>query len=216
MLFTMKPRVIFFCAAAAAANYWMNLFVWEVLTLPLFLDTLFTIAAAFIFGPAVGTLTAVFSIILTCALHNQEWSSYLYIFCSIAGVFLACGFARAFSLFQPAPAPHEAVYAGRDIKIYTVLKNIAALFMLALAMCFVVSVLGGVTSMVITLVNPSRAYNPDPEIWFLLGILYQGIPLFVAEILARIPINIIDRIMSVFGAYGIAVLAAKVRQKITD
>ncbi|MDR1420741.1 MAG: hypothetical protein LBI86_10235, partial [Treponema sp.] len=52
----------------------------------------------------------------------------------------------------------------------------------------------------------SYVYYRTPELYFKLGLLRNGLPLLASEILARIPVNIVDRPVSVFGAYGIAFL----------
>jgi len=45
--------------------------------------------------------------------------------------------------------------------------------------------------------------------------LYAGLPLFLREIVSRIPINIIDRIISVFAGFGIAYVIGKTIERIS-
>jgi hypothetical protein len=85
--------------------------------------------------------------------------------------------------------------------------------MLSFAMCIVMSVLGGLTAAVIEFLKtywleaPSGSSGAEgPESLFKLTLLRRHLPLVGVEILSRIPINVIDRLISVFGAYGVASL----------
>jgi hypothetical protein len=80
------------------------------------------------------------------------------------------------------------------------------LTILSLVMCFVISVMGGLISAGITTVTGVV----DKSGWFRLGFIRQGFGLTASEILARIPVNIADKTITVFGGYGIAFLIKKI------
>jgi hypothetical protein len=73
-------------------------------------------------------------------------------------------------------------------------------------LCVVISIMGGFISVFIETVLRLPMGTPRVEIFFKLGLLRGGINLAGAEILSRIPINIVDRPVSVFGAYGTSLL----------
>ena len=80
------------------------------------------------------------------------------------------------------------------------------LTILSLVMCFVISVMGGLISAGITSVTGVV----DKSGWFRLGFIMQGFSLTASEILARFPINIADKPITVFVGYGIALLTQKI------
>jgi hypothetical protein len=69
-------------------------------------------------------------------------------------------------------------------------------------MSIVISILGGLTAVLIQFFWGSS--NPGPELFFKLSLLRKTLPPAIVEILARIPINIIDRLLSVLAGYAIA------------
>jgi hypothetical protein len=71
------------------------------------------------------------------------------------------------------------------------------------------SILGGLISVFIQLVLLTPLDKAPPETIFKLGFLRQGFSLAAAEILARVPINVLDRIIAIFGGYGAALLLQK-------
>jgi hypothetical protein len=75
-------------------------------------------------------------------------------------------------------------------------------------MCIVISILGGLITVLIKTFPPpfGSQFSPGPERLFTLALLRKNLPLAAIEILSRIPLNIIDRLLSVFGGYGVAAL----------
>jgi hypothetical protein len=71
-------------------------------------------------------------------------------------------------------------------------------------MCIVISILGGLITLLIQSLWGSS--NPGPELFFKLAPLRKALPPVLVEIAARIPLNIIDRLLSVLGGYGVAAL----------
>jgi len=147
----------------------------------LYLDTIFTAAAAFSGGLISGLISAV----LTTVMYGIEyfiengtpyfWAYYLYMLCSIAVVLLVRLFARFF------PAECESV-----------------------------RIIGGLISAGITVSTGVVDKSGPPETYFRLGFIRQGFSLTMSEILARFPVNIADKPIAVFGGYGIAFLVKKI------
>jgi hypothetical protein len=71
--------------------------------------------------------------------------------------------------------------------------------------CLLISVVGGIIDFVLynLLAAPRGAY---PEDIFKLGLYRNNVPALAAAILSRIPINIVDRFIAIFGGYGISLL----------
>jgi hypothetical protein len=83
------------------------------------------------------------------------------------------------------------------------MNTLVVLLLLSFVMCIVISIWGGLTAF---LINPfGGSSNPGPEL-FKLALFRKNLPSAAIEILSRIPINVIDRLLSVFGGYGAAVL----------
>jgi hypothetical protein len=68
-------------------------------------------------------------------------------------------------------------------------------------------------AMYIHSVTSNRFHSPEDD--FKLGLLLNNVPLLISEIVGRIPINIVERIPTVFCAYGLAALGKKLVKKST-
>jgi hypothetical protein len=75
--------------------------------------------------------------------------------------------------------------------------------------CFAVSVLGGVIDFFYygMLSNPKLYFSAEDA--FKIGLLRSGIPVLAMDILSRIPVNIVDRFIVIFGGYFISRLMIK-------
>jgi hypothetical protein len=85
------------------------------------------------------------------------------------------------------------------------------LLVLVVIDCIMISVLGGIFDVVITALSAPRAFNPEDT--FKLGLLRSNMPFLPAAILSRIPINIVDRFIAVFGGYGLSLLWKRMMRK---
>ncbi|MDR1900104.1 MAG: hypothetical protein LBQ55_08860 [Treponema sp.] len=45
-----------------------------------------------------------------------------------------------------------------------------------------------------------------------MGLLRNRLPLLAAAVLSRIPVNIIDRFITIFGGYGLGLLLRKIKK----
>jgi hypothetical protein len=207
-------KAILIGVAAAVAN--------NVIILPsvkfisgLYLDTIFTAAAAFAGGLVSGIISAVLTTVLY-GLANTITTGmpyfgayYLYMLCSIAIVLLV----RLFARFFPEECDSVRVIGGQTQPYNGKIRQGSLFIMLAtlsLVMCLVVSVMGGLISAGITAITGVVDKSGPPETYFRLGFIKQGFNLTASEILARIPVNIADKPIAVFGGYGIAFLVKKI------
>jgi hypothetical protein len=189
------------CIAGAALNIGFSHLNSSVLFLPLFIDTIFTIALTFSRGLFWGILTGLLTHLASNIIFPSGWLMYLYTLCSIVSALITALFIRLF--------PDELGFHRRST-LKTVMDRVIALMMLSFTLCIVMSVQGGLTAALIeflgTFYASSSSGTEGPELLFKLTLLRRHLPLVGVEILSRIPLNVIDRLVSVFGAYGIAAL----------
>jgi len=184
----------------------------------LYLDTIFTAAAAFSGGLVSGIIGAV----LTTVIYGMAFTIktgtpyfgayYLYMLCSVAVALLVLLFAR----FFPIECESVRVIGGRDEADNGKLNQGSLFIMLAtlsLVMCIVISVMGGLISSGITTVTGVIDKSGHPETYFSLGFIRQGFSLTASEILACFPVNTADKPIAVFVGYGIALLIKRAKLK---
>jgi hypothetical protein len=88
-------------------------------------------------------------------------------------------------------------------------NTISLLLILSLYMCILMSISGGLIAWLIPVLwRTAPSYN-TPESYYKLGMLLNRYPVPLAEIISRFPVNIPDRFISVYGAYGVALLLRK-------
>jgi hypothetical protein len=203
--------------AGALLNLGTMLLVQNVLHAPLFMDTMFTVACTFVGGLPWGLATAVLTHLISNPALGAPPPAYLYTFCNIAVAFLTCLFIRLF--------PGERRIAGgagndgKQWQISTLLDRITFFFILSLAMCFFMSIMGSIISTIIEVFFTSwEAYDAETFIFRRMlvrkiGENRSGPALLLIEILCRIPVNIMDRLLSVYGGYGIALAAGYLKPR---
>jgi len=199
-------KIIILCAVSAVCNAALSHFIINVAKLPLYLDTVFTIAMCFSAGLFAGFLTGAFScffisfVVYGCILGNfLPRVGYLFYICVIAEVFLVCFFhgkmKKREEIFLQKPSLQSFIYVA------PLLLGLAALD------CIAVSITGGIIDFTLTSLQVPRDISPEDT--FKLGLLWNNVPLLAAAILSRIPINIVDRFIAIFGGYGISLLYRK-------
>jgi hypothetical protein len=213
---TAKKAVFVLVTALAGAllNLGTMLFVQDVLRAPLFMDTLFTVAATFLGGLPSGLATAVLTHLVTNPLVATPLPGYLYTLCNIAVALLVALFMRRFPVECAArPAAGNSERPGLS-------ERITVLFLLSLAMCFLISLLGGIIATVIEVFfipwneNSAEMFIFRRMLVRKIGGSQSGLSLLLVEILCRVPVNIMDRLLSVYGGYGVAVGAAFMRSRL--
>jgi len=192
------------CLVSALCNVILNYFVCYVWHIPLYLDTVFTVALCFGAGLLPGLLNAAL-VLPVCffLLHNYVLpiepeaglARYLFTLCVVCEALTVCfyqaGMKRQNDAFLEKPS------------FYPFIGVAAKLLVLAVIDCIVVSVSGGIIDFVITRNSAPRPIFPEDT--FKLGLLRNNVPVLATTILSRIPINIVDRFIAVFGGYGISV-----------
>jgi hypothetical protein len=200
--------VFVLCLLSALGNVLSGVVVSGVLKAPLYLDTVFTVAVAFAFGLWPGVLTGALlypasNILYNLVLHtgmNVFGAVNVFVLCTLSEILLVCFFRSKIRHGRPAvsEAPFPWSLAGAA----------AQLLALAALDCLLISVVGGLIDFVLysLLAAPRGAY---PEDIFKLGLYRNNVPALTAAILSRIPINIVDRFIAIFGGYGISLLYRK-------
>ena len=178
-----------------------------IFKIDLYLDTIFTVAATFYGGLIPGLICAVFTTIVNSIIYYLTtgevyyWAWYLYIICAISAVILVWLFLKSFYGNDKNSQPQRP---GMPLLILIMLVT------LSIAMCIVISVMGGLVASCITLIGNVTSVDTPPETWFRLALIREGFGLVASEIIARFPVNIAERPIVVFTGYGIALLAAKI------
>ena len=196
---------------AAAANALVMRLPYHV-PMGLYLDTVFTVAVTFLGGLIPGLISAACTTLINgiaYTLINGEpyfWAWYLFMLCSIA----AALFVRLFARIFPDECNGLLLSAGEPYRV----KNgkgllLVMLATLSLVLCIGMSIAGGLVAAFIFMLGGESPADIHPEIWFSLGLDRQGYNVLVSEILGRIPINLTDRPVAVFGGFGIALLVKK-------
>ncbi|MDR0475203.1 MAG: hypothetical protein LBH43_16210 [Treponema sp.] len=157
------------------------------------MDTVFSAAIAFSFGLIPGISVAVLSLLIPCIYYR---SINFFILCSIAEVLLICALKPSAPVI-PDFAPKEKVIASY--------VGLAAKLMLLYIRCAIaISVLGGVIDYVSQLFLKKQPLYYSPEDTFKLGLIMNKLPALAVSILSRIPVNIVDRFIVIFGGYFIS------------
>ncbi|MDR2500017.1 MAG: hypothetical protein LBD37_02915 [Treponema sp.] len=130
---------------------------------------------------------------------------YLFTLCNMASALLTGLFKRLFpaefSLARPG-----GVYGKGGARFSLALERCIVLLALSMALCFLISILGGCTSALIAALDAGDpAQMPGGGLGLLrLALVRANLPLALTEALARVPVNVVDRLISVFLGYGAA------------
>jgi hypothetical protein len=203
------PKVLLCCLIAALGNIASGALAGGVLKVSLYLDTIFTVAVTFAFGLWPGILTGALlypgigvlrNVIFNTAGASTFWAGNVFILCTLSEILLVC-------FFRAKIRPGQSVFSEEPSLLS--FTGIAAQLMVLVALdCILISIIGGIIDFVLysLLSAPRGAY---PEDIFKLGLYRNNVPVLAAAILSRIPINIVDRFIAVFGGYGISLLYGK-------
>ena len=190
--------IVLLCPLAVAANFALYRLAVNVLGIPLFLDTVFTAAVSFALGLWPGLLTAIlhYSVVV---IHQGNFNPF--ILCSIAEVLLICWLSPLKGKQRLAETPdrirHERNFASK-------INLFAGLLFLYIVCSLSISVLGGLIDFFYYGVwsNPRPGYSAEDT--FKIRLFQSNIHLLVINILSRIPVNIVDRFIVIFGGFFIS------------
>jgi len=207
---TVILKILVLCVISAFGNAGLSYLLNTRLNV-LFADTIFTIAMCFTAGWLPGILTGILfnhfaASLLLYFLIGQPFFIFTWSFfylCSLAEIALVCFFhakikSREETFLQrvsPQPSLYSFIGIATDLLVLVALD------------CIVISILGGTIDFIMS--KNSAPVASSFVDTFKLGLLRNNVPPLLASILARIPINIIDRLLAVFGGYGISLVFRK-------
>jgi hypothetical protein len=222
---TKNPLVLLFISIAGALlNMLIQYFSRGRLGIPLFLDTVLTMTVTFYGGVFWGALTGALTNLIEQSIFFYGWFPYLYAFCNIAVALVTALFIRWFpqelGINSSAGNSEKSLSnnQGKSLWLQDLMGRAIVLVLLSFALCLVISVLGGLCSIIIKSFNPLVHDPVDPELNFRLALVRRNLPGIIVEIGSRIPVNLLDRLISSFAGYGLAALLAciGVRQPVND
>ena len=185
-----KWKIAIICIASIFLNLITSILVFDVHHIPLFMDTVFTVAIVFylglIPGLIVGFLYNIVDVLFNYFVRGiYSPTNLCFALCGVAIVLVTWAFAHKKEEFQIS-IPITILY----LVLISLLSSFASVF------------IGGV----IDFVRYSYYEIPDsmaPIKQFIDSFVSQKISLFASCILAQIPISITDRLISTFAGYGV-------------
>ncbi len=188
-----RKRVIYLglSIVCGLVDYLICDFVAWVNHLPLFCDTIFIMALSFFAGPWWGVLSGFFYHLIDFLLTRTVEPGHLFIICHFLAA-LTAGYFKIWFITE------------QDSSLLRFIK----LVILSMIMCLVMSISGGIISYVLGFVE---AYNAASSQTDFLTFLWQNkfSSKLLLQIMVRIPVNIADRFICVFAAWGIYLLGKK-------
>jgi hypothetical protein len=181
-----------------------------VLETPLYLDTVFTAMAAFYGGLWPGVLTGLLTNLIYNTVWFTGWGGYLFGICNAIVALVTVLFVRL--------CPDELNLGREDLSLRSrrlsrVLYQVTALFLLAFALTIALSVSGGFIAFCIKVFIPSSADITGPEEFYAPSLSGRAWPALLVEITSRIPVNVPDRLLTVFCGYALAREVKRVSQR---
>ena len=191
-----RCKIGLFCFVSIFLNLGVSLLFFDVLHIPLFLDTIFTVAIVFYLGLVPGLIVGLlFNIIDTLFNYLARGivspTNICFSLCGAAIALVTWAFARKKDEFQIS-IPVTILY----LLLIALLSSSASIF------------IGGI----IDFVRFSYFDIPDsmaPIKQFTESFVAQRFSLFASCILAQIPISITDRLITTFAGYGVYKLYEK-------
>ena len=157
----------------------------KVIETPLFLDSIFTAAAALVMGLIPGVLTAVWTHFFMEFFNGFNGECFIWVIVSLG-----------------------TVLSMRVIARYSDKRNIAVFLNAVLLTTLLNALLGSTISVFLF-----EARTGHPSDSFMTGFIMLGQNLFSSSFWGRIPINLIDKGIAVGGAFGFYYLDKKIRHQ---
>jgi hypothetical protein len=202
-------KLLILCILVVKANHYLNVLA-RVLKLPLFMDTVFTCALAFWAGLIPGLIAVALAAVDVAFREGNAW---VFSVCALGEVLLICFLKPGDNPGRGQPARIGRGMRGRPFLSGTAaasfISTFTTLLLLYVAACITVSVLGGLIDFIMYDVLAKNKLYYSPEDTFKIGFLHSGPPLVLTNILSRIPINIVDRFITVFGGFSLSLLVKK-------
>ena len=216
-----KAALMFFlCIAGALLNIALNILCAKF-GIPLYLDTVLTVAITLAGSLFWGVLTGALTNLIGHTIQFWGWEGYLFVLCNIATALITYLFIRLFpnELSRARWRDVSQQETGQEIfgvpatntflhslRLGRAIDRMMVLILFSFALCIAMSVLGGLLTVLVLILRNSAELNPA-SVLLSSTMFSQNLSPLLVEILSRIPINIIDRLITAFGGYGIAYLA---------
>ena len=203
-------KIIVLCVVSAFGNVAFRYLITDLANIPLYADTVFTVAMCFFAGLIPGLLTVILYFTLSSiryiflqGYHTGDiWVINAFIFCAILEVLAVCLYRKKMT------APETAFLENPSFGSFTGI--LVHLLILSVIACITVSIAGGIIDFILTQFNITPEFSPEDN--FKLGLLRNNVHILATAILSRIPINIVDRFIVIFGGFGISLLYRKFTQ----
>ena len=185
-----KAKTVLFCIVAEALNFITAYIFFDMLRVPLFLDTIFTVAVTFYCGLVPGLVVAVFYNVLatlTLVIRGFSFEPYTMLF----------GISGALIVFV------TWLFAHRKEE-FRISNAITALYLVLISMLS--SFASIISSGIIDYVRFSAVDLParlSPIKKFTDSFVDQNFSLLAACFLGQIPISITDRFVTTFAGFGV-------------
>jgi len=198
-------KIAVLCVVSAIGNV-LGTYLHTVTGIPLYINTIFNAAMCFSAGLAAGIITGtllfpIMEFCLNIIMRGPELGFFgnVWVICIIVEILLVWFFYKRMK-------EREAVFLNTPT-LYSFIGVASLLLVLAVLDCIVISVTGGIIDYVLSTNSMPRTFSPEDNLK--LGLLRNNMPLLATAILSRIPINIVDRFIVVFGGYGVSLLYRK-------
>ena len=163
-------------------------------------------------GLYAGLLTGALTNLTYHSVFFAGWPYYLYTLCNMAVALITflfmCWFPRELNIHAPPLNKPQK----NSLYLQRIIERAIILILLSFSLCIVISITGGLFSSIITLIEgtPEVAYEEsvilDVGRNFKFALERKGYPLILVEIASRIPVNILDRLLSSFVGFGAVLL----------
>ena len=185
-------KISILCIIGAILNYVMSTLGLHVLHLPLFLDTIFNVAVTFTAGLIPGLATVVLFSAIGWTIRAGSISP-----------FILCGIAEVLIVWLLKPAEPSDI--SRPADAFSVhIRTYARLMLLYIVAFLSISILGGTIDFIFYTLLPNTKQYYSAEDTFKIIFSQNNIPVLATNILSRIPVNVIDRFIVIFGGWFIS------------
>lgn len=193
-------KTVLICIVAEIMN-WVTTFVfYQTLQIPLFFDTIFTVAVVFYSGLVPGLCVS----IVYNVLNSLIWTIRTGFFDPFILMYGICGILIVISTWVIARKKENFRINLPITLLYLLLISLVS------SLCCIVS--SGIIDYfhylcyeITDQMNPIKTFTE--------GFVQQHFTLLASCILAQIPISFLDRLLATFSGYGIALLCEKVRDR---
>lgn len=191
-------NTILFCVIAQIINLAAAYIFGDMLHVPLFLDTIGTVAVVFYAGLVPALFVAgfynVFRVLLMVAMGNPAYPwDMMYSLCGLAIVFCTWGF----------------IYKNSNFRGGTIL-TVLYLLLIVLVSSFASSLIGAGIETSQRIIFHNQIYS-NPVTLFVQAFLDGNFGLFLACFITRIPITVLDRLICTFAGWLLYLIFKKIR-----